>query len=216
MAETGRTGTVTFYVVRHGETEANRGGVFQGHMDVPLSDRGRKQAEAVAGALSEVRLDVVYSSDLSRAAETAKAIMAHQTCALVLDRRLREIHGGRCQGHVREETEAMFPEFMRAFERDPVNTRRPGGESFADLSERVQRSLDDISEWNAGRPGGATVAVIGHGGVIRAILAIAGADASLMDRPVPNCSLSMLERLGDAWTVVKVGVTAHLDDLEED
>lgn len=204
---------VTVYVVRHGETLANRGGVFQGQMDVPLSEMGRRQAEAVGGALAGVQFDVVYSSDLSRAAETARAIMKHQKCRLVLDRRLREMNGGLCQGTTHEETLAAFPEFVRAWEEDPWNTRRPGGESFADLKARVGRAMDDIVAWNSGKPGGSTVALVGHGGVIRAVLTVAGVERPLLEASVRNCSISIVRRSGNEWTAVKVDECAHLDGI---
>ena len=88
----------TFYLIRHGETQANKAGILQGQLDVPLSESGRRQARAVAEALSGVRLDAVYSSDLSRARETAEAIVEGRTCPLVLDRRLRELDMGAISG----------------------------------------------------------------------------------------------------------------------
>jgi probable phosphoglycerate mutase len=206
---------VTFYVIRHGETEANRDGVFQGQTDVPLSDRGRRQASLAALALAGIRFDAVYSSDLSRAAETARAIMEHQTCSLVFDRRLRELHGGKLQGLTWDEAAARYPQFDEAFRKDPVNTRRPGGESFADLRERVARAIRDIYEWNA-EPGGATVAVIGHGGVIHSILEMAGVDAELMEHVVGNCTITVLRRDKDGWASVKIGDAAHLAAMETD
>lgn len=213
-APPGHKRMVTFYVIRHGETEANRTGVFQGQSDVPLSDKGRKQAGLVAEALSAVCFDAVYSSDLARAAETARAMMRYHDCRLVLDRRLRELYGGLLQGLTPAEVVAKYPEFAAAFRKDPVNARRLDGESFADLRERVRRVLEDIYEWNAGRPGGSTVAIVGHGGVIHVILEAAGVDAPLMEHVVGNCSITVLEREGDGWSLVKVGSVEHLKCLE--
>ena len=115
---------VTFYVIRHGETEANRGGIFQGHMDVPLSDKGRKQAELVARALQDIHFNAVYTSDLSRAAETARAIMEYQDCGLISDRRLRELYGGNLQGLTQEQVSLNYPEFDRAFLAEDGEGRR--------------------------------------------------------------------------------------------
>ncbi len=207
---------VTFYVVRHGETAANRGGVFQGHMDVPLSDRGRRQAELVGKALSGVRFDRVYSSDLSRAAETAKAIMRYQDCSLVLDRRLREINGGKMQGLTEEEVACRFPGFAADLESDRYHTRRPGGESYSDLDERVARAMDDIYNWHKCVPGGAIVAVVSHGGAIRSMLKGSDPDPLLIRRVVGNCTVSVLERDDRGWITVKIGDGDHLCSLEEE
>jgi len=206
---------VTFYVIRHGETDMNKGGLFQGQFDAPLSNLGRKQAELVGEALSRVKFDVVYSSDLSRAAETARAIMKHQTCPLIFDRRLREINGGQTQGLSREEVALKFPEFDRAYREDPVNARRPGGESFADLRERVSRAIDDIYAWSSSRRDGATVAIVGHGGVIRCVLLEAGAKSPLPQGGVGNCSVTVLERDAGGWRIVRVGDESHLEGLTD-
>ncbi|MEX0974935.1 MAG: histidine phosphatase family protein [Bacillota bacterium] len=201
---------VTFYVIRHGETEANRGGIFQGHMDVPLSDKGRKQAELVAKALQDIHFDAVYTSDLSRAAETARAIMKYHDCSLIADRRLRELHGGELQGLTQKQVSLNYPEFDRAFSADRYNTRRPGGESFADLDQRVARAMEDIQHWHADRPGGATVAVVSHGGAIRSMLKTTDPDPLLIGRVVGNCTISVLECDGSTWQTVKVGEGDHL------
>jgi len=207
---------VTFYVIRHGETAANRGGVFQGHLDVPLSEKGRKQAELVAKALCNVHFDAVYSSDLSRAAETARAIMRYHDCNFVLDRRLREINGGKMQGMTEEEVAREFPEFGRALEADRYNARRPGGESYADLDQRIGRALDDIYSWHAGKAGGATVGVVSHGGAIRCMLKASDPDPLLIRRVVGNCTITVLESDGSGWRAVTTGDGAHLSCLGEE
>lgn len=207
---------VTFYVIRHGETEANRGGIFQGHMDVPLSDRGRKQAELVAKALQDIHFDAVYTSDLSLAAETARAIMKYHGCGLIADRRLRELYGGEIQGLTAEQVAENYPEFERAFNEDRYNIRRPGGESYADLDQRVARAMEDIYRWNAKRPDGATVAVVSHGGVIRTMLNSVDPDPLLLRNTVGNCTISVLECDGGTWRTVKASDGAHLLCLEEE
>ena len=207
---------VTFYVIRHGETAANRGGVFQGHLDVPLSEKGRKQADLVAEALRDVCFDAVYSSDLSRAAETARAIMRHHDCSLVLDRRLREINGGKMQGMTEEEVAREFPEFARALEEDRYNVRRPGGESYADLDGRIARALDDIYAWHAAKPGGATVGVVSHGGAIRCMLKASDPDPLLIRRVVGNCTITVLECDESGWRAVTTGDGAHLSCLTDE
>lgn len=200
---------LTVYVIRHGETEANKNGVFQGHLDVPLSKAGYKQAEEVAKALKDVRFDAVYSSDLSRAYETAKAIMKYQDCCLIRDTRLREVNGGKLQGLTNSEIGERFPEFQKAFSEHRYAARRPGGESFADLDERVQRAMEDFLSWNKDKPG-STICVVSHGGAIRGILKLAEPDPDFSRGVVGNCSISVLQHDGTAWKLLKVGESGHL------
>lgn len=154
------------WMVRHGETPWNAEGRFQGHYDVNLSPEGLHQAYRVAERLAASGnfFDGLYSSDLQRATLTAKPIGEALELHPVQDRRIREIYAGRLQGLLRYEMENQFPEFQRAVREDPWNTPRPGGESMADVANRVQSFLDDIPE---GR-----FIVVTHGGVIRASLKI--------------------------------------------
>ncbi|TRM58586.1 histidine phosphatase superfamily [Schizophyllum amplum] len=89
----------TVYIVRHGETEENLKMIMQGHMDTQLNETGRQQARLVADAMRDIDLDRAYSSDLSRARETAKAILEkHEGVQLIEDEALRERHLGQLQG----------------------------------------------------------------------------------------------------------------------
>lgn len=212
-ASSGRIHMTTFYLVRHGETEANKAGILQGQMDVPLSEKGRRQARLVAEALSGVQLDAVYSSDLSRARETAEAIMQGRTCPLVLDKRLRELHMGAISGLTIEESRQKFPEFHAQLAADPYGVRRPGGgESRLDLRNRMASALDDIYE----RHKDGRVAVVAHGGSINAVLGIASQDGSWPRLVVENCSVTVIERDDSGWRTVEVNVCDHLSALAED
>lgn len=206
---------VTFYVVRHGETEANKNGVLQGHLDVPLSPEGIKQARIVAKALLPINLDAVYSSDLARARETARAMMEGRSCPLILDKRLREINLGSLTGFTSEEAHERFPEYHAQLAKDPYHTRRPGGESRMDLRERVSRALEDIYEWNKDK-GDVSVGIVSHGGVISAILSIASARGEWPGCVVANCSISVLVRDEGGLRAVKVNDCSHMSPLGED
>lgn len=203
----------TFYVIRHGETKANKAGILQGHLDVPLSETGRRQARAVAEALSGVRFDAVYSSDLSRARETAEAIMVGRTCPLVLDKRLRELDMGGISGLTLEESRAKYPEFHAGLALDPFGTRRPeGGESRLDLRDRMSRALNDIYK----RHKDGSIVVVSHGGAINAVLGIASPDGTWPRLIVANCSITVLERNDSDWRMVKVNDCEHLRALDDD
>ena len=88
------------YFVRHGETDYNKQGRAQGHMDIPLNETGLMQAKTVAKALKNTKLDVIYSSPLQRAKVTADTINTHHNVEVICDDRLKELYRGDIQGGV--------------------------------------------------------------------------------------------------------------------
>ena len=96
-------------LARHGETQWNREGRWQGHADVALNDRGREQARALAQELAGEPIDVIYASDLARAHETALIIAEQRRMAVITDAGLREIDVGRWSGLTPDEIARCFP-----------------------------------------------------------------------------------------------------------
>ncbi len=180
----------TVYLARHGESDWNAEGRWQGNADRPLTDRGRRQAEELAGRLASVPLDAVYSSDLRRARDTAEAVAAGQGLEVQALPALREVDVGSWSGLSRPEVEERFPE---AFSR-----WRDGGQGWEDgetyerMTERVVAAVLEIA---AAHPDGA-VLVVAHGGPIRALHAVAlGLDISEHRRLKPVAVNAKLSRL---------------------
>ncbi len=142
-------------LVRHGQSEWNALGRWQGQEDPPLSDLGRLQANAAADRVGSV--DLIVASDLGRAVETA-GIVAEQLGVgpVLVDPRLRERHAGEWQGLTKDEIESAWPGYLDA-------TRRPPGfEPTEPFLERVHGALDHLHREYAG----AEILVVSHGGVI--------------------------------------------------
>ncbi|AFZ68698.1 histidine phosphatase family protein [Deinococcus peraridilitoris] len=160
-----------FWVVRHAESEWNASGRYQGQTDVPLSQTGREQAARLAGRLTGMAFDAVYSSDLIRAFDTARTVAATLRGApeVRTELGLREIDVGELAGKVPAEIKAEFPEYIEALRLDPWNARRPGGESMADLSLRARAAFDELCE----RHHGERVLMVTHGGVVRVAVSFA-------------------------------------------
>jgi alpha-ribazole phosphatase len=154
-------------LVRHAATDASFAGRCHGHLDVALSPEGRRQADALAAALADVPLVAVYSSPLARAVDTAAPLAAARGLEVVRDDRLRELDFGEVEGLSYEEISATHPELFRAWMESPTSVRFPGGEGFADLRARVLLAVAELRE----RHEGEAVAVVTHGGVVRAVLA---------------------------------------------
>ena len=177
----------TLLLVRHGETDWNRDGRWQGHSDTHLNELGREQAARLADQLDAV--DVVYSSDLARARETAD-ILAHRLGLEVhVDERLRERSFGAWEGKTGPEIEAEFADAHARW----LSGEGPGAddaEAFGDFAARVHAFLDDV----LARHPGETVLIVAHGGSIRVIHAFAsGLDYVRDHRLIPgvaNCTLS--------------------------
>jgi broad specificity phosphatase PhoE len=158
----------TLILVRHGETNWNRDGRWQGHADEPLNERGREQARALADELAAQPVDAVYASDLSRARETAEIIAARLDRRPVeVDSRLREVHVGGWSGLTMAEIDDRYPSEVARWRGGDTAHAFDGGESYAAMGERVVEALVDIA---ARHPDGHVVVVL-HGGPIRGVLA---------------------------------------------
>jgi broad specificity phosphatase PhoE len=200
----------TFTLVRHGETEWNRIGRWQGHADVPLGAAGRAQAARLARRLAEekARFDALYTSDLVRARETAEILGGALGLRPAAARALREIDMGRWSGKTKAEIAAAFPAEWRRLENNE-DFPRGGGETFAALRRRV---LGWLARAAKKHPGGRVCAVT-HGGCIRAVwldcLGLTWAERKKLP-PIGNCAVFLVEYDGGVVAVREVtpGATA--------
>jgi probable phosphoglycerate mutase len=171
----------TIRLVRHAESVWNRAGLIQGQADAPgLTDAGRAGARRLAAQLQFVAPDVVVTSDLLRAIETAETVAGLVGAQLVVDRRLRERALGAAEGR---QASTISPRWLGVDDGVIVDPdgRPPGGESIRDLYRRVAALVDDLS----GRPSADRLVVVTHGGVIRVAMAYA-AGLSVADMPWPS------------------------------
>ncbi len=148
-------------LIRHGESVANAEGRLQGHLDVLLSDRGRRQAECLAEKLAPLGVEALYTSPLRRAAETAEIIGAKLGLPVEERAALMERNVGVLEGLTRDEIIAKFPHYMAA-----RTALRPieieGFEQDEVFASRVKETLAEIIEAHRGQ----TMAVVTHGGII--------------------------------------------------
>lgn len=170
-------------LARHGETDWNRVGRWQGHADPPLNDAGRGQAAALAKRLAGDGIAAIYSSDLRRASQTAHVVADRLGLAVVEDPELREIDVGSWSGLTRAEVEQRFPE---GYARWLVGEIGHDGETREELTERVVGAVERIA---AAHPDD-TILAVTHGGSIRALRRYADGDPG---DPIENCGTSSLE-----------------------
>lgn len=135
----------TLYLIRHGETPWNVEGRYQGQFDPPLTERGRQQAQATAEHLSPLNFEAIYSSDLTRARQTAEALAERTGLTIQFDPRLREINQGEWQGVLIGDIRAAWPEEIRGWETAPWQHHPPGGETLQAVQHRLFAAIDDIA-----------------------------------------------------------------------
>jgi alpha-ribazole phosphatase len=193
------------YLLRHGEVVRTEMRRFVGHLDVPLSAGGEAQCAAQARRLSAVRLDALYSSDLSRARRSGEIIGAPHGLAPTTTPALREMAMGRWEGLTAEEIQAREPEAFRDWMSRVGEFPFPEGESVADLVARAGAAFDDIVARSRER----TIAIVAHGGTNRALLCRAlGLPLSrLLTLGQDYAALTVLEGTPDGWVLRRLNET---------
>ncbi len=161
----------TVLLARHGETDWNREGRWQGWADPPLNSTGREQAAVLARQLRETPFDAVYSSDLRRAHETAELVAAPHGVPVITEPGLREIDVGSWSGLTRDEIAERFP-----------GGERPDGETREQHAARVLAAVERIARANAGR----RILIVTHGGTLRALH---GHVSDEPFHPIGNCGV---------------------------
>ena len=202
----------TLLLVRHGLTDANKGGLLAGWTEgVHLVERGREQAAALAARLAPVPLAAVVSSPLERCQETAQALGADRDLTIETDDRLGECHYGDWTG---QELKKLVKEPMwRVVQAHPSAARFPGGESIRDTQ---LRAVDAVRAHNARLGADATWVAVSHGDVIKAVLADAlGMHLDMFQRiQVDPCSVSVVRYTELRPFVVRMNDTGGaVDDL---
>jgi 2,3-bisphosphoglycerate-dependent phosphoglycerate mutase/probable phosphoglycerate mutase len=181
---------------RHGETDYNAALRMQGQLDSQLTARGLGQARRATPMLAAMRPDVLVTSDLSRAADTAAVLAAETGLPLRVDRRLRETHLGKWQGLTHPDVEAICPGGIQAWRGNP-ELAPPGGETRVEVARRALQVVAELDA--AGRP---SAVLCTHGGLI------AGLTPLLLGLPVPswpvfgginNCHWTVLLRRNSRW-----------------
>ncbi len=174
--------------IRHGETDWNVERRIQGQMDIPLSGTGRRQAQAMACNAGQHEFFAIYSSDLSRASETANMLAKGRGIAVIQTRELRERHYGFFQGITAEEGKRLYPQaYSRYSVRDP-DYDFENGESLKGFAKRVHDAVENLGKRHAGQ----TIAAVSHAGVLDILYR--RATGRMLHAPrdfaIPNCTLN--------------------------
>lgn len=131
-------------LIRHGETDWNVEGRYQGQADPALNEKGLAQARQLAAELQSVGIEVLYTSPLLRAAQTAEIVAEHLEIPLHLEPRLMEIHQGEWQTRLRAEIESLYPDLFGRWETEPWEVTPPKGEHLSQVQNRVDAAVEEI------------------------------------------------------------------------
>jgi len=196
---------------RHGVTDWNEQGIFQGRMDIPLNERGLRQAMAAAPSLAAMHPVALYTSPMLRALQTAAVLAAITGQKAVTDDRLSEIDVGTWTGHTLAAAIADDPEVRAAVMAGVDYRRSPTGETMTEVGVRAGGFLHEV----AARHDGKTIVVVSHGGAIRMGI------ASMLDWPydtavrlggLANCGWCVLEQRYGRWRIEGYNCTAAPPD----
>ena len=197
-------------LVRHGQTEWNAGGRYQGQSNVALSDTGRKQARFLAERFPVRQLDAIYTSDLDRAKETAECVGKRLGLTVYQEKAFRELSFGDWEGLTYQEISSRWPEEAEKLFTAPDELVIPHGETFRDLQKRALDKIYSLYERHIDQ----TVAVFAHGAINKTIL------AGLMHIPLhylwslrqDDTAVNIL-RLDDGYVMVElINSTSHLGE----
>ncbi|MBC8535117.1 histidine phosphatase family protein [Feifania hominis] len=202
------------YLVRHAEAEGNHLRIFHGQTDGKITERGKKQLELLRERMAGEPIDVIWSSPLSRAYDTAVAIRGARELPIHTDPGLMEINGGRWEGMHWKDLDGAYPEESKKWNVSAADVRLPGGESIGELRERVERTLGRIIRENVGK----NIAVACHGTPIKIMMTLySGLPLARMGEIAwyDNTAVSIVDFDGDmAPHVVLAGDSSHLGEWE--
>ncbi len=202
------------FVLRHGQTAWNAQLRIQGHLDMPLNAVGRWQATRLAAALQGEELAAVYSSDLSRARETAEPLARLMQLPVVTDEQLRERAFGHFEGQTFEDIETTWPDdAARWRQRDP-SFGPGGGERLLDFYERSVSVATRLAQCHPGQ----AIALVAHGGVLDCLYRAALGIELQAPRswPVANAAINRLLWTPQGLSMVGWHDAAHLEGVPGD
>lgn len=212
----GDVSMTTIILLRHGESVANSRGIIAAQLDMPLSDVGRQQAKLAAKYIAEnYKIDKIYSSDLSRAYDTASAVAAKLNMKIIKTKALREIYAGIWEGMKYTDIAVGYAEDYKIWLEDIGKSRPTGGESAEELGIRIMSELNRIADENEGK----TVLAATHACAIRAVCTVI--ELGSIERMqefnfVSNASVNILTREDGKWKVCAISIDEYLADLRTD
>jgi len=202
------------YLIRHGQTKWNLEKRIQGNMDSPLTELGQKQARWLYEAYRDCQIDVIYTSTLDRAFETAKILRGDREIEIIRLDELKEIHFGEWEGLEFMQLKEKNPEAFDAFRFTPETFRAQGGETFTEAKARVVGAVEKILEKNKGRK----VAMVIHGAILKLLMGYymdLGINQVWEEPVIRPTSVSHIRFDDSGYEILKFGDVSHYRERDE-
>lgn len=198
------------YLIRHGQTDWNIQGKIQGSCDIPLNETGIRQAVQLTEGMKSRPVTRIFSSTLSRAMETARAVSRSQNVEIIPMDSLMEMGFGKWEGMTRDEMLEAYPQEYRSWCLNPGDSTPPGGESQREVTDRCRAAVKEILRVTEGRE---DAAVISHGATIVHLIASMVPEATEAgDIIVENASITTINYnpLTGNFALLQLNDTSHL------
>jgi broad specificity phosphatase PhoE len=203
---------MNIYLLRHGQTNLNRDGKYQGAVDKEINEFGKKQAELLGNRLKKYKIDIIYSSDLKRVVQTSEIINKYINSDIIIKEELREIDMGEWDTLSIEDRYIRNEKYANEWAKHLEDLPYPGGECGGDVCKRANKVIDEIV-------GGIqkNVAIVTSGGTIAILLSkFMGLDQhKRFNMEIDNCSISIVkyDDRDKKITVKCINDIGHLDNL---
>lgn len=196
--------------VRHGESEFNNTKSFAGQMNPPLTQKGKKQAQRMAQWLAaNYKIDYIYSSDLTRAYQTAEGLAERLQMRITKNAQFREINGGQWQGENYDKIKEKFPDEYSVWLNDIAKAQPPKGETVEELADRILKETFRLKEVHKGE----NVVIVTHATPIRLLMTfLQKGDISMAKETpwVPNASITVVRFKEDTASFELLGYDEYL------
>lgn len=199
------------FLIRHGETEWNKEEIFRGTVDVPLNSTGTEQARRICQALCDRGIELVLSSPLRRAVETARPLAERLRIPVTVVNQFADMNYGEWQTLSRSEVEERYPELYSRWAKTPHEVAFPGGDRVVDVFWRAWRAFRRIALENRDKK----IAVVSHRVITKLILCGVlgiGPEGFWRIRQDTGC-INEIDLEGDEFTVIRLNDTSHLKEI---
>lgn len=200
---------INIYLVRHGQTDHNKGLKLQGVTDIELNEAGLIEVVSVAERIDEYSIQKIYSSDYKRAVQTAKTLETYTGAEVIVNPSLREIDMGEWEGADWDRIKQLHPQYYSEWSKHLVDTPYPGGECGGDVLKRLDTIIAELtsSQYN-------NVAIVTHGGVIKVLLSslLGIGQEKRFQLDIDNCSISLVtySRTTKKFQIHYINDTEHI------
>jgi len=203
------------FLIRHGRTEWNKKKIFRGHLDIPLDEVGKNQAEATGKFLQDINLSVIYSSPLSRALHTAKIIKEYQSknVEVVPHPGFLDLSYGEWEGKTYKEVKEIYPELYQMWEKEPHRVKIPKGETLLEAKRRSWQALQKVISQHKSY----FIAIVSHRVINKLLICgMLGIEESGFWKVKQDpCCINIIEFHNGRFTILRVNDTCHISSLKE-